>query len=91
MHRLLLTLLTALPIAASALPPKSVTLAVQNMTCALCPITVRKSLERVPGVSDVRVDFKSKTATVRFDPERTRPEALMQATGHAGYPSELRR
>ena len=31
--------------------PRTVVLDVQNMTCALCPITVKKSLQQVPGVA----------------------------------------
>lgn len=49
--------------------PKTVTLDVKNLTCGLCPITVRKSLEKVSAVSDVKVDFESKTATVTYDPD----------------------
>jgi periplasmic mercuric ion binding protein len=30
--------------------PKTVTLNVSGMTCAACPITVKKALEKVPGV-----------------------------------------
>ena len=37
---------------------------VQNMTCAVCPITVKKALERVSGVTDAKVDFDKKTASV---------------------------
>jgi mercuric ion binding protein len=68
---------------------KVVTLAVQNMTCVLCPYTVRKSLQQGTGVVDAQVDFANKTATVVFDPSRTGVEALTQATSHAGYPSTV--
>ena len=30
---------------------RTVTLTVENMTCASCPLIVRKSLERIAGVS----------------------------------------
>ena len=53
--------------------PETVTLDVQNMTCGLCPITVKKSLEKVSGVSDVRVNFDQKTATVTYDPDKASP------------------
>ena len=32
----------------------SVTLDIQNMTCAMCPITVRKALQSVEGVQRAR-------------------------------------
>ena len=59
------------------------------MTCAVCPITVRKSLEKVAGVSDVKVDFAKRTAIVTYDPDKTKPEALTRATANAGYPSTI--
>src|SRR5882724_3363600 len=49
--------------------PQTVVLDVQNMTCSLCPITVKKSLQRVAGVMDAKVDLGKKTATVTFDPD----------------------
>lgn len=61
-------------------------MAVQNMTCPLCPITVKKSLEKVAGVSAVQVDFNKETATVTYDPDKAQPEALTNATTNAGYP-----
>ena len=69
---------------------QTVTLDVQNMTCAVCPITVKKALERVPGVIDAKVDFDKKTARVSLDPEKTTPAALTKATAEAGYPSFFR-
>src|SRR5215472_15489932 len=60
----------ALPFSLLAGTFQTVTLDVQNMTCAVCPITVKKALERVPGVTDARVDFDKKTARVSFDPEK---------------------
>lgn len=69
----------------------TVTLAVENMTCAACPITVRKALEKVPGVAKAKVDLDARTATVTFDPAKTGVEALMKATTDAGYPSKVAR
>jgi mercuric ion binding protein len=91
MRKLLIAALAALPLVALAAAPKTVTLDVKNMTCELCPITVRKSLEKVPGVSAIKVDFDRKTATVSFDPDKARPEALTRATTNAGYPSTVQK
>lgn len=76
-------------VAAETAATKTVTLAVENMTCATCPITVRKALEKVPGVSKARVNLDSKTATVTFDPAKAKVEDLTRATTEAGYPSKL--
>lgn len=66
---------------------KTVTLAVQNMYCAACPSTVRKSLQAVPGVAKVVVSFQNKTAVVKYDDAKTDVKALTTATTNAGYPS----
>ncbi len=94
MHRILFTLLTASLLvfgapahAADGTPTRTVTLKVENMSCTACPITVRKALEKVPGVAKVKTDFATKTATVTFDPAKTGVEALTKATTEAGYPS----
>ena len=92
MRKSVVSLLVALsPFAALAATPQTTTLDVQNMTCELCPITVKKSLERVLGVSQVRIDFAKKTATVTFDADQAQVSALVQATTDAGYPSTLRK
>ena len=79
-------LVALLPLAALAATPQTTVLDVQNMTCNLCPVTVRKSLENVPGVNHARIDFDKKTATVTFDAEQTTAAALVRATTDAGYP-----
>ncbi|MFC6673506.1 mercury resistance system periplasmic binding protein MerP [Marinobacterium aestuariivivens] len=89
MRKLLIAMFVGLPLAAFAAPPKKVTLDVQNMTCALCPVTVKLSLEKVSGVSTVKIDFDKKTATVTYDPEQAQPDALTEATANAGYPSTV--
>jgi mercuric ion binding protein len=91
MLKLLIALLTAVPLAALAATPKTVTLSVQNMTCEMCPITVKKSLEKVPGVSAVKVDFDKKTAIVTYDADKALPEALTTATTNTGYPSTVQK
>lgn len=89
MRRLLIPLLVLLPFAALAGAPKTVTLAVHNMTCPVCPITVKKALAKVAGVSAVNINFDKKIAVVTYDPDKTRPDALTKATAEAGYPSTL--
>jgi mercuric ion binding protein len=91
MRKLLIAVLAMFSLTAMAATPKAIMLDVKNMTCEVCPITVKKSLEKVPGVSAVKVDFGKKTATVTYDPDKTKLEALTRATTNAGYPSSVRR
>jgi mercuric ion binding protein len=60
---------------------------IENMTCALCPVTVKKAMEGVSGVTSVEIDFEAKTATVTFDASVTTAEAIAAASTNAGYPA----
>ncbi len=76
--------------AAPRIELKTITLSVENMTCTMCPITVRKSLDKIPGVIAASADYETRTAKVTFDPAQTDVEALTEATANAGYPSTLK-
>jgi mercuric ion binding protein len=88
-YLVLLSVFVALPFTVFAGTLETVTLDVQNMSCAVCPITVKKALERVPGVTDAKVDFDKKTASISFDPDKANLAALTKATADAGYPSSV--
>ncbi|MBI1246869.1 mercury resistance system periplasmic binding protein MerP [bacterium] len=66
---------------------KTVTLSVSGMTCAACPITVRKAISKVAGVEKTEIIFEKQQAVVTFDDTKTNVEALTKATENAGYPS----
>ena len=68
---------------------KSVTLAVPGMDCPVCPITVRKALEKVEGVHKVIVEYEAGTVIVDYDNARVAPPVLTQATRDAGFPSTI--
>jgi mercuric ion binding protein len=87
LRQFLLAALAALPLTAFAAAPKTVTLDVQNMTCPTCPITIKTSLEKVAGVSAVKVYFEKKTAVVTYDPDKSQPAGLTSATTNAGLTS----
>lgn len=69
---------------------KRVVLEVKKMTCASCPVTVKTSLMRVPGVQEAIVTFNPAEAVVVYDFTKVSIEALMQTTTDAGYPSSVR-
>lgn len=76
-------------LAAGSASEQVATLTVSGMTCPVCPLTVRKALQGVSGVTAVQVDYASKTAEVHYDPARATTQELRQATANAGYPSQL--
>ena len=51
----------------------------------------KASLQKVPGVSAVKVDFAKKTAAVTYDTDKSQPDTLTQATTNAGYPSTVQK
>ena len=86
-----LAFILAFAFAASAFAAaRTVTLSVPGMYCEVCPITVKKALEKVPGVSKVDVSFKKKEAVVTFDDAKTTIKALEDATFEAGYESTVK-
>jgi len=78
-------------LAASTLPlwaaTQSVTLSVPDMNCATCPITDKKALTKVSGVSKIDVNLDRREARVTFDDAKANVEALTRATKNAGYPA----
>ena len=80
-------LLMASPVWAAS---RTVTLNVSNMTCVMCPLTVKLALTKVVGVSKAAVDLDKKEAVVTFDDAKTNVAALIKATTDAGYPSAVK-
>ena len=68
---------------------RTVTLAVEGMTCASCPYIVKQVLTGVAGVRAVAVSFPEKKAVVTYDDGRTNVVALTAATANVGFPSRL--
>ncbi len=68
---------------------QTVTLSVPDMNCAACPITFKKALGEVPGVSKIDVNLGRCEARVTLDDAKANVEALTRATKDAGYPSTV--
>lgn len=66
---------------------RTVTLAVEKMTCASCPYIVKQALTRVPGVKHAEVSFEQKSAVITFDDAKADVATLMKSTTDAGFPS----
>jgi len=66
---------------------QTVTLAVPGMSCAACPITVKKALTRVDGVICAEVDYDKRQAVVIYDDTKADAAKLTRATANAGYPA----
>jgi mercuric ion binding protein len=69
---------------------KTVTLSVPGMYCDMCPVTVKKAIQKVEGVEKVSATYQPKQAVVTFDDSRASVDKLLEATSKAGYPSTLK-
>lgn len=68
---------------------QTVTLSVPGMNCATCPITIKKALNQVAGVSKIEINLSRREAQVTFDDAKTSIPSLTHATKQAGYPSTV--
>jgi mercuric ion binding protein len=68
---------------------QSVVLSIPGMNCPVCPITIKKSMQKVDGVKAVDVNLESKLAKVTFDDEVTNIKHLKQAVENVGYSSHV--
>ena len=75
----------------TAAATRAIKLDVQGIDCASCPIIVKQVHSKVFGVSDVKVNLKSHSAIVKFDPDKTQPELLAKAVSEYGYPLTVKK
>jgi periplasmic mercuric ion binding protein len=80
-----LLLATGMTMASDA--EETVRFEVEQMTCATCPIAVRKAMLRVSGVKSVDVSMADKSAVVTFDPNVTTTTEIGQASTDVGFPA----
>lgn len=62
-----------------------ITLPVTGMTCASCSARVERTLRKLPGVSEARVNLASEQATVIYEPDRVDYDSMKSAIEAAGY------
>jgi mercuric ion binding protein len=84
----LIALLGAAPLALAK--QQTVKLNVPTMDCATCPITIKASLVKVPGVSKVQVSYEKREAVIVYDDAQASVADLKKATEDVGYPSMLK-
>lgn len=67
-----------------ALAAQQVMMDIKGMSCDLCTMAIKKSLEKVAGVKSVNVSFKEKKARTTVDDavsDKTLEEAVRKAGG----------
>ena len=58
---------------------------IEGMHCHKCEMSIKKNLQRRPGVHEVEVDFASGQASVLFNPASITIQQLMDAVKETGY------
>jgi Cu+-exporting ATPase len=58
---------------------------VRGMTCATCVRRVEEGLKKLDGVKDASVNFATETATVLYDPDFLKAEAISTTVKDLGY------
>ncbi|MBI2388591.1 MAG: heavy-metal-associated domain-containing protein [Deltaproteobacteria bacterium] len=66
---------------------KTVTLAIEGMTCGACAVGVKKALRSIDGVSEVKMADKG--AVVQYDPAKASPAQMVEAVSKLGYKASV--
>ena len=64
---------------------ENITLTIEGMTCSGCVDSVKRILEKLNGVKNVRVSLSENIAEVSFDPQKTNKNAMIDAIENAGF------
>jgi copper chaperone CopZ len=64
---------------------KTVTLAIEGMTCTGCENTIQEAVTKIDGVKSIKASHLDSTAVVSFNASKTSVEAIGAAVTEAGY------
>jgi Cu+-exporting ATPase len=62
-----------------------ITLPVTGMTCANCAMNIERSVKKLEGVSDARVNFAAEQASISFDPSQLQVKDVVAKIDASGY------
>lgn len=60
-------------------------LRIEGMDCAACALKIESAMQRLPGVSDVNVNYTAGTLALQFDQDRTPMRAIEDKVKALGY------
>lgn len=66
---------------------KLVVIDVATMVCGPDPHSIQSTLSSLAGVSEVKISLADKTATVKFDDQKSTIDQMLSAMAGAGYAS----
>ena len=62
---------------------------VSGMTCAACSLAIEKSVSKLDGIGEVKVNLITNTMEVSYDDARLGSDAIIEAVEKAGYGAEM--
>ena len=65
--------------------PSALSWKVSGMDCASCAAKIRGAVERLPGVSDVKLSVMTETLTLALDEHQTKPTEIEKRVSGLGY------
>jgi Cu+-exporting ATPase len=71
-----------------SVPPQTLELAIEGMTCAACSTRIEKVLNRLPGV-EAAVNLASERARVRYTPGLVETAQIIEALSRAGFSGRI--
>jgi copper chaperone len=63
------------------------TLTLPDMSCNHCVQTITQTLTNTPGITSVRVDLPTKTASFTYDPQVIQLAVVEEQLAEEGYPA----
>jgi Cu+-exporting ATPase len=79
-----LELVSSIEKAGFSVPPQTLDVSIEGMTCATCSTRIEKVLNRLPGV-EAAVNLASERARVRYQPGAVEPTQIVEAITRAGF------
>ena len=64
---------------------KILTLPITGMTCANCAMTIERNVKKLPGITDVQVNYANENATISYEAVTTGISEINAAITRAGY------
>ena len=62
-----------------------VVFAIRGLECASCAIDVGRALRKIPGITEININYVANKGYVEFDPEKMTWEAVSKALTDRGF------
>ncbi|MFN3245692.1 MAG: heavy-metal-associated domain-containing protein [Leptonema sp. (in: bacteria)] len=64
---------------------KNYSLTIEGMTCSSCKRAIEKSVQKMPGIIEIKVNHQTGKGIVRFDAKKTNLEKIKKTIEGLGY------